>query len=81
MRHHKYRIHSRSFTTNLESYFMQASNSLKQPAKRGGLVKHAIKSREQEITASSPWSVVHRIRLPHKPGLPLSSGGGGDGGG
>jgi len=25
-----------------------------------------------------PWSVVHRTRLPHKPGLPLSSGGCGD---
>ncbi|MET3448200.1 hypothetical protein [Ralstonia sp. 1138] len=28
---------------------------------------------------SDPWSVVRRVRLPHKPGAPLGSGGGSDG--
>ncbi|MES2889836.1 MAG: hypothetical protein V4739_17720 [Pseudomonadota bacterium] len=32
-------------------------------------------------SASGRWSAIQRLRLPHKPGLPLSSGGGGDGGG
>ena len=27
-----------------------------------------------------PWSVVRHVRLPHKPGAPLNSGGGSDGG-
>lgn len=31
--------------------------------------------------AKSEWSVVRKVRLPHKVGLPLGSGGGGDDGG
>lgn len=31
-------------------------------------------------SASGRWTSIQRIRLPHRPGLPLSSGGGGDGG-
>lgn len=30
--------------------------------------------------STAPWSVQKHVRLPYKPGLPLSSGGGGDGG-
>lgn len=30
---------------------------------------------------SDPWSVSRRVRLPHKPGVPLGSGGGSDSGG
>lgn len=44
-----------------------------------------IPEREQEInpvgntlSAHSKWSAVQRVRLPHKVGLPLGSGGGGD---
>lgn len=33
----------------------------------------------QTQTASGRWVATHRARLPHKAGLPLSSGGGGDG--
>ncbi|MGN8064575.1 hypothetical protein ACTJK4_23205 [Ralstonia sp. 22111] len=29
---------------------------------------------------SDPWSANRRIRLPHKPGVPLGSGGSSDGG-
>lgn len=42
-------------------------------------------AREQEInpvgntmSTHSKWSAVQRVRLPHKVGLPLGSGGGGD---
>lgn len=31
-------------------------------------------------SASGRWIAKHRTRLPHKVGVPLSSGGGGDGG-
>lgn len=27
-----------------------------------------------------PWSAIRRVRLPHKPGVPLGSGGASDGG-
>lgn len=30
------------------------------------------------LKEKSKWSVVQRVRLPHKVGLPLGSGGGGD---
>jgi hypothetical protein len=33
----------------------------------------------ESASASGRWSSVQRVRLPHKVGLPLSSGGGGDG--
>jgi hypothetical protein len=33
---------------------------------------------EQQPSASGRWTVVHRTRLPHRVGLPLSSGGCGD---
>jgi len=35
-------------------------------------------TQEESISASGRWSAIQRVRLPHKPGLPLSSGGGGD---
>ena len=44
-----------------------------------------IPAREQEISpvgntlsAHSKWSVVQRVRLPHKIGMPLGCGSGGD---
>lgn len=44
-----------------------------------------VPGREQEIntvgntmSTHSKWSAVQRVRLPHKVGLPLGSGGGGD---
>jgi hypothetical protein len=58
---------------------MKADNSSTQRASVEGSAKYEIKSQGQQSAASSPWSAVHRIRLPHKPGLPLSSGGAGDG--
>jgi len=30
------------------------------------------------LKSKSKWSAVQRVRLPHKVGLPLGSGGGGD---
>jgi hypothetical protein len=33
----------------------------------------------ESVSASGRWSSIQRVRLPHKVGLPLSSGGGGDG--
>lgn len=33
---------------------------------------------EQDRAVSGRWSVVRRVRLPHKPGLPLGSDGGSD---
>jgi len=38
----------------------------------------AAQEARESISASGRWSAIQRVRLPHKPGLPLSSGGGGD---
>jgi len=35
-------------------------------------------AQEDKISASGRWGAVHRIRLPHRNGLPLGSGGCGD---
>ncbi len=42
-----------------------------------GRVQQAPSAQDQK-TAGGKWSAVQRIRLPHKVGLPLSSGGCGD---
>jgi hypothetical protein len=34
-----------------------------------------------ETRKSAPWAATHRVRMPMPIGVPLSSGGGGDGGG
>ncbi|WZB76095.1 hypothetical protein WJ972_09580 [Achromobacter insuavis] len=36
---------------------------------------------EKKTRKEDDWSVSHKMRLPHKVGLPLGSGGGGDDGG
>lgn len=38
------------------------------------------KASADNASASGRWAAVHRARLPHKAGLPLSSGGCGDSG-
>jgi hypothetical protein len=40
--------------------------------------KSQTKKAGESSPASGRWSAVHRARLPHKAGLPLSSGGCGD---
>ena len=40
--------------------------------------KQAQPTQVDRSAASGRWGSVHRIRLPHKNGLPLSSGGCGD---
>ena len=37
------------------------------------------KDQQKKQSVSGRWGAVHRARLPHKEGLPLSSGGCGDG--
>ena len=39
-----------------------------------------VKTKAGETGVPGRWSAEQRVRLPHKVGLPLSSGGGGDGG-
>lgn len=40
-----------------------------------------IKVQKKKTRKEDDWSVSHKMRLPHKVGLPLGSGGGGDDGG
>lgn len=35
-------------------------------------------SSESSRTQNAPWSAVKRMRLPHRPGMPLGSSSGGD---
>ncbi len=42
-------------------------------------IKTTPETSEASPSASGRWTSIQRIRLPHKVGLPLSSGGGGDG--
>jgi hypothetical protein len=41
----------------------------------------AVKVQKKKARKEDEWSVTHKMRLPHKVGLPLGSGGGGDDGG
>jgi hypothetical protein len=40
-----------------------------------------VKGRTSATSTKNEWSAVQKVRLPHKVGLPLGSGGGGDDGG
>jgi hypothetical protein len=50
------------------------------PVQKAGEPNKTRKNPESAGTAGR-WSAVQHVRLPHKVGLPLSSGGGGDGAG
>jgi hypothetical protein len=56
---------------------MKQSNTFIPVAKPG---EEAVKTKTSEAGVPGRWSAEQRVRLPHKVGLPLSSGGGGDGG-
>jgi hypothetical protein len=36
------------------------------------------KPTQEGVSAGAKWTAVQRVRMPHKMGLPLGSGGGGD---
>ena len=57
----------------------KTSTSSRNALKVSGPVKTTPETGKSD-SASGRWSAIQRLRLPHKPGLPLSSGGGGDGG-
>ena len=59
---------------------MKVKNNV--PKKTGKInepIKTTPETAEVAPSASGRWSSSQRIRLPHRMGLPLSSGGGGDG--
>ena len=58
---------------------MKSKTLSPQRAKVQEAPKNVAQHNEPQPTASGRWSAVQRVRLPHKPGLPLGSGGGGDG--
>jgi len=58
---------------------MKVKTDSKRVLKIGEPAKTMAKMQDIGTTASGRWSAVQRVRLPHKFGLPLSSGGGGDG--
>jgi hypothetical protein len=59
---------------------MKVKTSSKRLVKINEPIKTSLETAEaaEPTTASGRWTSIQRIRLPHKAGLPLSSGGGGD---
>lgn len=63
---------------------MKEANKVEQSIVGAGLKSAPMDNIHQATKVKAkgdPWSVVRSVRLPHKPGAPLSSGGGSDGGG
>ena len=57
---------------------MQDQRKAKPNAEAPQETKTRPKASIENTSASGRWAAVHRTRLPHKTGLPLSSGGCGD---
>lgn len=55
------------------------TNAPKKTVKINEPIKTSPETTEASPSASGRWTSIQRIRLPHKMGLPLSCGGGGDG--
>jgi hypothetical protein len=57
--------------------------NLKNPSdshKKSQPAPQAAQATAEQGNASGRWTALHRTRLPHKVGMPLSSSGGGDSG-